>query len=113
RISAGGSGGGVVPVPSWSEKVLWVPIETRVGELAMHTVHMPNGRATGGRRVEVLEAVYASVSAGSRARQTLLYRHFNTPPVRAAIRRDRDVGAEDVGVGRSPARLGCGATGAR
>jgi len=43
RYPLGDHAGESFPVPSWSEKVLSVLIETRVGELAMHTVHMPNG----------------------------------------------------------------------
>ena len=66
-------------VPSWGEKVLSLLIGAPVGELAMHTVHVPNGSANRWAKVEVLEAVYAGVAAGNRQRHTVLCGDFNTP----------------------------------
>ena len=45
----------------------------------MHMVHVPNGLASRWAKVDVLDAVYAGVSAGSRARHTLPRGDFNTP----------------------------------
>jgi endonuclease/exonuclease/phosphatase family metal-dependent hydrolase len=67
------------PAPGWDEKVVSVPLDTPVGELAMHHVHVPNGSANGWAKVEVLEAVYAGVSARWRDRLTVLCGDFNTP----------------------------------
>jgi endonuclease/exonuclease/phosphatase family metal-dependent hydrolase len=64
--------------------VLSLVIETPLGELAMHTVHVPNGSANGWSKVEVLEAVFAGVSAGCRDRHTLLCGNFNTPQLELA-----------------------------
>jgi endonuclease/exonuclease/phosphatase family metal-dependent hydrolase len=66
------------PVPAWDEKVLSELLDTPVAELALHNVHIPNGSANGWAKIEVLEAVYAGVSAGC-DRQTLLCGDFNTP----------------------------------
>ena len=67
------------PAPGWNEKVLTVLLDTPIGELAMHTVHVPNGSANGWAKVEVLEAVYAGVSDRCRDRHTVLCGDFNTP----------------------------------
>jgi endonuclease/exonuclease/phosphatase family metal-dependent hydrolase len=66
-------------VPGWDEKVLSVLLDTPVGELALHNVHVPNGSANGWAKVEVLEAVYAGVSARCRDQLTVLCGDFNTP----------------------------------
>ena len=66
-------------VPGWDEKVLSVVLDTPVGELAVHTVHIPNGSANGWAKIEVLEAVHAGVSARCRDRLTVLCGDFNTP----------------------------------
>jgi endonuclease/exonuclease/phosphatase family metal-dependent hydrolase len=58
--------------------VLSVLLATPLGELTLHNVHAPNGSANGWAKIEVLEAVYAGVSAGC-DRQTLLCGDFNTP----------------------------------
>ncbi|HMF93228.1 MAG TPA: endonuclease/exonuclease/phosphatase family protein [Vicinamibacterales bacterium] len=67
------------PVPGWNEKALSLLIDTPLGELAMHTVHVPNGSANGWAKVEVLEAVFAGVSGHCGDRHTLLCGDFNTP----------------------------------
>jgi hypothetical protein len=66
------------PLPLWDEKVLSLLIETPAGELATHTAHIPNGSANGWAKVEVLEAVYAGLSAGCRAHHTVLWGDFNS-----------------------------------
>ena len=66
-------------VPGWDEKALSVLLDTAIGELAMHTVHVPNGSANGWAKVDVLEAVYAGVSVRCRERHTVLCGDFNTP----------------------------------
>jgi endonuclease/exonuclease/phosphatase family metal-dependent hydrolase len=67
------------PVPAWQEKVLSLHLDTPLGKLAMHTVHVPNGSANGWAKIEVLEAVFAGVSACCAGRDTLLCGDFNTP----------------------------------
>jgi exodeoxyribonuclease III len=66
-------------VPRWEEKVLSQLVETPLGEMAVHCVHVPPGSSNGWEKVEVLEAVHAAVSTLSRDRHTLLCGDFNTP----------------------------------
>jgi hypothetical protein len=57
RCPLGDQSGVSFQAEMWQEKVLSLVIETPLGELAMHTVHVPNGSANGWAKVEVLEAV--------------------------------------------------------
>jgi exonuclease III len=66
-------------VPSWEEQVLSRLVETPIGELVIHNVHVPNGSDNGWAKVEVLEAVYAGLSGLNWNRHTLLCGDFNTP----------------------------------
>jgi exonuclease III len=66
-------------VPGWREKVLSLLIDTPLGELALHTVHVPNGSDYDWAKVRVLQAVYAGLSTRRWHRHTVLCGDFNTP----------------------------------
>jgi exonuclease III len=67
------------PVPSWEEQVLSLLVDTPLGELTFHNVHVPNGSDNGWAKVEVLEAVYAGLAGLNWNRHTVLCGDFNTP----------------------------------
>jgi len=79
RHPLGDQAGVAFAVADWEEKVLSQLVETPVGVLAMHCVHVPPGSSNGWEKVRVLEAVYAGLSRLSRDRHTLLCGDFNTP----------------------------------
>jgi exonuclease III len=54
RYPLGDQSGVSFPAAPWQEKVLSLVIETPLGELAMHTVHVPNGSANRWAKVEML-----------------------------------------------------------
>jgi exodeoxyribonuclease-3 len=66
-------------VPSWREKVLSLLVETPLGELAMHNVHVPNGSDNDWEKVHVLEAVFIGLSGRRWNQHTVLCGDFNTP----------------------------------
>jgi endonuclease/exonuclease/phosphatase family metal-dependent hydrolase len=67
------------PVPGWEEKVVSVCLRTPAGTVAMHNVHVPNGSANERAKIDVLEALFAGLSARNWNQRTVLCGDFNTP----------------------------------
>lgn len=62
----------------WPERVLSALIETPIGDLELHTTHIPPGSSNGWIKIETLEGIYNRLARPSTTRR-ILCGDFNTP----------------------------------